>query len=1024
MTVRPDLPLEVLGLLGPILSWTEGVQKQALPKAWNRESVGSDPWFRQAIGSEDTTTSLQERGWLLQELPTYSLDNVAEVVAYAKDQAAPPTSGRWALELSRVSPPLGFDLCKVFDKLVERYLRWIGGEVSVRADRMVELHELGLRLPLSLVLRHVHARAVVAEPHGLETVHQLPESMSLLPSGAQGMRAVVRRGLTEGHLHLSSVYATEISWADQLLQPTVRRPRKFAIVEWRLLRLGRAAARLLALATALCRGELEPEEKSSWVGEAGSWLLRQFDAMYFAGSDEEMFRGYRGFKNKLEGELQHLVSPAKLRKLERWPRRRDRPRPRRLQGTPHDPYEERLGFLYWLDPSRRTHHWQASGAQTAYPPLKTAYERDERLAALHLAAHIELVKFSQRVRGEREALAYPTMAGQFLHNAFYRYLVCQSHFWQLGVQQGRTTGLRHFRWFFDSNQRRPIEPTDREKADSILRRTRSWRGLRVLEGRVSPPKGSRELEPWIEEFAAPDRPRQLQKFGLVVHFIKEEEAPRKEGRISSLRPRFAELRSRYRSEAFNLFRVLEHPLPVTPFIVGIDAANLELATPPEVFAPVFRFLRQEPIALRDPETVDPEIRRLSSAIRALAEKRRLGMTYHVGEEFRHLLSGLRAIDEVLEFLGARPGDRIGHGIALGLNPETWMRQVGAQALVPKQEWLDNMAWVYQLLGPGDDLMGVLGVEQEIERLGGELYAEKDGQRRVITPLQMHDVWKLRQLDPEFLVFPADEKDNRRANSTLKSKPLPGDDSPTWRWNRTTKRRVDQVCEEVGCNPPYDYLQRYWYSMRTYKEGNKPKLIDMEDNRDLWIELCQRVQREMQRRIAERQIVVEVNPSANRIIGPMGSLAEHHIFDLTVDKDSEKPTWNRRIRVSVNTDNPGTANTSLTHEYYLLGEAMLKRGFPEPEVVDWLEWLRATGEESSFVQQLPGRADRNMGRLLKYFEDRRHRPREFRDPDACLYYLWQTWPRRPGGEPRCEVCGARQHPRRCCVCNQTENSTTH
>jgi len=953
------------------------------------------------------------------------LDNVAEVVAFSQEGSASPVSGRWLLERTRLSPPPGFDLCDVFDKLVARYLRWVGGEVSVRADRMVELHELGLRLPLSLVLRHVHARAIVAEPHGLETIHQLPESMSLLPSSAQGMRSVVRRGLTEGHLHLSSVHATEIAWADHLLKPRRWKPRGFHPVEWRLSSLGRAAARMLALATTLCRQELLVNERS-WVGDPGWQLLKRFDAMYFAGSAEAMEAHEERFTRLLESQLGELLEPAKLRGSEQWPRRQDRPRHRRLHGARHDPRDERLGLLYWLDPSRRTHHWQAAGVRAAYPRLTTPYERDERLAALHLAAHIELVKSrlgddsvtraAQGDQGGPKAPAYPTMAGQFLHHAFYRYLVCQSHFWQLGVQQGRTTGLRFFQWFFGSNQRWPIEPSAREQADSVLRRTRSWRGLRALEGRVSPPKTSKDLEHWIEEFAAPDRPRQLQKFGLVVHFIKNPEARRQKGQISALRPQYAELRSRYRRQAFDLFRILERALPVTPFIVGIDAANLELATPPEVFASVFRFLREEPIAVREPETVDPEIRRLSSSIRSLAEKRRLGMTYHVGEEFRHLLSGLRAIDEVLEFLGARSGDRIGHGIALGLDPEVWMRQVGGQALVPKQEWLDNMAWVYQLLGPGDDLMGVLGVEQEIERLGGELYAERDGKRRVITPLQMHDVWKLRQLDPEFLVLPSDEQAAQRTGSEIEPKPLLGDDSPTWRWNRTMKKRVRAVCKDVGCNPPYDYLKRYWYSMRTYEEGQKLKLVDMEDNRDLWVELCQRVQREMQRRIADRQIVVEVNPSTNRIIGPMHSLDEHHIFDLTIDKDSEKPQWTRRIRVSVNTDNPGTANTSLTHEYYLLGEAMLKRGFPEPEVVDWLEWLRQTGEESSFVQQLPGRDDRRMQRIFKYFEDRRKRPREFRDPDACLYHLWQTWPGGPS-ELRCEICGERLRPRRCCDCAQ-------
>jgi hypothetical protein len=56
------------------------------------------------------------------------------------------------------------------------------------------------------------------------------------------------------------------------------------------------------------------------------------------------------------------------------------------------------------------------------------------------------------------------------------------------------------------------------------------------------------------------------------------------------------------------------------------------------------------------------------------------MTYHVGEAFRHLLSGLRAIDEVLRFLNPQPGDSISHGIVLGLDPAVWLQQIGSQIL--------------------------------------------------------------------------------------------------------------------------------------------------------------------------------------------------------------------------------------------------------------------------------------------------------------------------------------------------------
>lgn len=76
------------------------------------------------------------------------------------------------------------------------------------------------------------------------------------------------------------------------------------------------------------------------------------------------------------------------------------------------------------------------------------------------------------------------------------------------------------------------------------------------------------------------------------------------------------------------------------FVTGADAAASEFDTPPEVFAPSFRRLRKNGIR---------------------------HFTYHAGEDFFHILSGLRAIYEAIEFLGLQAGDRIGHATAAGVD---------------------------------------------------------------------------------------------------------------------------------------------------------------------------------------------------------------------------------------------------------------------------------------------------------------------------------------------------------------------
>ena len=85
--------------------------------------------------------------------------------------------------------------------------------------------------------------------------------------------------------------------------------------------------------------------------------------------------------------------------------------------------------------------------------------------------------------------------------------------------------------------------------------------------------------------------------------------------------------------------LLEENATVWAVLRGVDGASNELHAPPEPFAPSFRLVRRAGIP------------------RA---------TFHVGEDFLHLLTGIRAVAEALTFLDLRSGDRVGHATALAL----------------------------------------------------------------------------------------------------------------------------------------------------------------------------------------------------------------------------------------------------------------------------------------------------------------------------------------------------------------------
>ncbi|MEI8618508.1 hypothetical protein P4S63_19280 [Pseudoalteromonas sp. B193] len=60
-------------------------------------------------------------------------------------------------------------------------------------------------------------------------------------------------------------------------------------------------------------------------------------------------------------------------------------------------------------------------------------------------------------------------------------------------------------------------------------------------------------------------------------------------------------------------------------------------------------------------------------------------TYHAGEDYVHLLSGIRTVAEAIDFLDLKTGNRIGHGTAIGINPELWRERIGNNIVMKQGE---------------------------------------------------------------------------------------------------------------------------------------------------------------------------------------------------------------------------------------------------------------------------------------------------------------------------------------------------
>ncbi|OCL85384.1 amidohydrolase family protein [Arcobacter porcinus] len=112
------------------------------------------------------------------------------------------------------------------------------------------------------------------------------------------------------------------------------------------------------------------------------------------------------------------------------------------------------------------------------------------------------------------------------------------------------------------------------------------------------------------------------------------------------------------------------------FLNAIDAAGNELYSRPEAFASSFRYIREE------------------------TKKRfnkHINMTFHAGEDFVHIVSGIRYIYEAVVFLDMNSKDRIGHATALGLNPKIWKKKLNNTIIMKEGEYLDNLFFIIEMI---------------------------------------------------------------------------------------------------------------------------------------------------------------------------------------------------------------------------------------------------------------------------------------------------------------------------------------
>ena len=831
---------------------------------------------REAAGVLDSASTKKLADALEADMRPRAGGMSLEVLRQLRDSA-------WFPAQPDVRPRLRIPLDEHLAHLASLYLEYAGHRVRLRSDgdpdgsapceRALRWRWLSFYLPADLLVAALAAREGFEPPD--DAVLVVPPRLA----------EVIREPCAETHLHVGAGVPFGLLWAARMREIAVDRP--LDLKPWvgtppfgdarafQSMLLAAATGRLV-LAAYLWRRqetgdrapfddflkhEIDPGNDADTIAARVPWGLGAHEA-----------------RRALYGALWHLWGRGAAPPLERVrrfyqaligraPPRKDPEKPRSIEDVvASDPLS---GWLPWRE-------------GLALPEARFACRALRYLAG----------------EGRRDE----AFAGFFWQ---YQRVRCLSH--RFLVEEPGTAGLD---WFTRHYARvSPLRGTlsSLTYASALQLQSRDL-SLGALEARTAPephwPLVRDEVRALAEQAAlyVPRPMRDRPQVGLVLHFIKEWERslPRGRKRLHA-DPRQAAFGCRFGSWHYEQLRramaietALRHDPELLLVLRGLDVANVELGVPTWPLVPLFRRVREAS------RKASARLARLRPAWEAAP----LRVTVHAGEDFRRLVEGLRRIHEPIEHRLVQVGDRIGHGVALGEDPERW---ADAARLVtqPAEERLDDLLWEmarYQRAEIPADTGRVEYVRAEALRIGREIYrAPVDVEMLIEARRLRHQPEELARVGYPFIREPSIEGARK-------------------------------------------LFYRYLTDPDVFDRGQRAEPIEAGDHE---VRMLKAAQRWLRGVLGRMEITVESNPSSNLVIADYIALEDHAAFRMQPLAHMREPEGGS-VLVSVNTDNPITFASSLADEFAHLYFALLGRDVPADEALAWLARARENGFRSRFT----------------------------------------------------------------------------
>ena len=377
----------------------------------------------------------------------------------------------------------------------------------------------------------------------------------------------------------------------------------------------------------------------------------------------------------------------------------------------------------------------------------------------------------------------------------------------------------------------------------------------------------------------------------------------------------------YQEECFlNLiiFQKIRAEIPYADeYLIGIDGASNELFSEPWILAPIFRSVKDKYKSILKDKAFN------RYGIKLLATKD-LGITYHVGEVFHSIASGLRHVDEVIDYYGYQNGERLGHGTILGISIDSYVDNHRIISL-PTIELLDNLLWLYHLKAYKNLFkdISISYLEEHIWKITHFIYDINGHLGGNSEGINIHHLYLAYKKQFTGLDFVKDEYYLLNCEANFSNKNCIFKNFKNW--------NEDLLFYSRHC--------RCFLKKMT-------RMIQIDTSDKTIINIYKEAQQYVINKIACKGIIIETNPVSNANIGEFNSMNDHPIFMMNDSFDKD----HNHVMVSVNTDDPGVFGTTLKNQYGFILQVLIDKGVPMEKALKWIDMTRENGLNSTFINR--------------------------------------------------------------------------